>query len=211
MNEQIHIIPIYPSVKHVFNMISVLQMYKSMNKKLCIIYIIKLLNVKFVMEPIILYINSVSLSVSQFVEVLKPRSLLIKLSPLTQGPKNYSRPRVLTSYFYVHFHKATAVVNGGGIFGIWRVGEEIWVCFFWAKGLWGSWFLFFSWRGGGGGVLGVLIGGNELEWEMRKTGWGGSTGCIMHRVHTSNHYRTTYLQYSNIIKKKNTNRTWRYL
>ncbi len=58
------------------------------------------------------------------------------------------------------------------------------MCFFWAKGLG---FLFFSWRGGGGGVgvLGVLIGGSEPEWEMRRTGWGGSTGCIMHRVHTS--------------------------
>jgi hypothetical protein len=25
----------------------------------------------------------------------------------------------------------------------------------------------------------------EPEWEMRRTGWGGSTGCIMHQVHTS--------------------------
>ncbi len=59
------------------------------------------------------------------------------------------------------------------------MGEEIWVRFF-----------FFSWRGGGGGggVLGVLIGGSELEWEMRRTGWGGSTECIMHRVHTSSFY-----------------------
>jgi len=40
-------------------------------------------------------------------------------------------------------------------------------------------------EGGGGGVLGVLIGGNEPKWEMRRTGWGGSTGCIIHRVHTS--------------------------
>jgi hypothetical protein len=24
----------------------------------------------------------------------------------------------------------------------------------------------------------------EPEWEMRRTGWGGSTGCIMHQVHT---------------------------
>ncbi len=69
-------------------------------------------------------------------------------------------------------------------------GEEIWVRFFWAKGLGGSWFLFFSWRGGGGGggVLGVLRGGNDLEWEMWKTGWGGLTGCIMHRVHISGNY-----------------------
>ncbi len=183
-------------------------------------------------------------------EVLKPRSLLIKLSPWTQGPKNYLGPQVLTSYFYVRFRAVTAggpyflllflrsfpcsncrrsllltftftfvfaqqltevftsyfyfyvrfrvataeglyflflllrpflrsnyrrsllltftftsvfaqqlsevftsyfyfyvcfraitaVVNGGGIFGIWRVGEEIWVRFFWAKGLGGSWF-----------------------------------------------------------------------
>jgi len=88
----------------------------------------------------ILYINSASQSVNQSVEVLKPKSLLIKLSPRTRGPKNYSRPRVLTSYFYfyVRFHTATAVVDGGGIFGIWRVGEEIWVHFFWAKGLGGS-------------------------------------------------------------------------
>jgi len=136
----------------------------------------------------ILYINSVSMFVCS-VEVLKPRSLLIKLSPRTRGPKNYSGPRVLTSYFYfyIRFCVATTVVDGGGIFGIWRVGEEIWVRFFWAKGLGGSWFLFFSWRGGGGGsgVLGVLIGGSEPKWEMRRTGWGGSTGCIMHRVHTS--------------------------
>jgi len=74
------------------------------------------------------------------VEVLKPKSLLIKLSPQTRGPKNYLRPRVLISYFYfyVRFRAATAVVDGGDIFGIWRVGEEIWVRFFWAKGLGGS-------------------------------------------------------------------------
>ncbi len=97
-------------------------------------------------------INSVSLFVSVSVEVLKLRSLLIKLSPQTRGPKNYSELRVLTFYFYVRFRAATAVVDGGGIFGIWRVGEEIWVRFFWAKGLGGSWFLFFSWRGEGVGV-----------------------------------------------------------
>jgi hypothetical protein len=57
--------------------------------------------------------------------------------------------------------------------------------FFGLRDLGGSCFLFFSWRGGGGGVLGVLIGGSEPEWEMRRTEWGGSTGCIMHRVHTS--------------------------
>jgi hypothetical protein len=130
----------------------------------------------------ILYMNSVSLSVSSSVEVLKPRSLLIKLSPRTRRPKNYSGPRVLTSYFYfyIRFRAATTVVDGGGIFGIWRVGEEIWVRFFWAKGLGGSWFLFFLWRGGGGGggVLGVLIGGSELEWEMWRTGWGDRRGAL---------------------------------
>jgi len=47
-------------------------------------------------------------------------------------------PKVLTSYFYVRFCATTVVVDRGGIFGIWRVGEEIWVCFFWAKGLGGS-------------------------------------------------------------------------
>jgi len=118
--------------------------------------------------------------VCPFVKVMKPRSLLIKLSPRTQ---------VLTSYFYfyVRFRATTAIIDEGGIFGIWRLGEEIWVHIFWAKGLGGSWFLFFSWRrgGGGGGVLGVLIGGSESKWEMRRTGWGGSTGCIMHRVHIS--------------------------
>jgi hypothetical protein len=47
-------------------------------------------------------------------------------------------------------------------------------------------FIFFVEGGRGEGeVLGVLIGGSELEWEMRKTGWWGSTGCIMHRVHTN--------------------------
>ncbi len=83
---------------------------------------------------------SVSLSVSPSVEVLKPRSLLIKLSPRTRGPKNYSGLRIFTSYFYfyVRFRAATVVVDGGGIFGIWKVGEEIWVRFFWAKGLGGS-------------------------------------------------------------------------
>jgi len=134
--------------------------------------------------------------VCQSLEVLKLRSLLIKLSLRTRGPKNYFKPWVLILtfiftyvfaqqlpevlisyfYFYVSFHAAIAVVNGGDIFEIWRVGEEIWVHFFWAKGLRGSWFLFFFlWRGGGGGggVLGVLIGGNEPEWKMWRTKWGG--------------------------------------
>jgi hypothetical protein len=110
-------------------------------------------------------IQYVCLSVCPSVKVLKPISLLIKLSPWTQGPKNYSGPRVLTSYFYfyVRFRAATAVVDGGGIFGIWRVGEEIWVCFFWAKGLGGSWFLFFSWRGGRGWGWGFR-GLNRWKW-----------------------------------------------
>jgi len=72
------------------------------------------------------------------VEVLKLRSILIKLSPRPQRPKNYSRPRVFTFYFYVRFRVATAVVDGGDIFGILKVGEEIWVRFFWAKSLGGS-------------------------------------------------------------------------
>ncbi len=55
--------------------------------------------------------------------------------------------------------------------------------FFWAKGLGGSGFLFFSWRGGGGEgeVLGVLIGESELEWEMRRTGWGDRQGALCTR------------------------------
>jgi hypothetical protein len=134
-------------------------------------------------------LDTICLRVKRESEVLKPKSLLIKLSLLTRGPKNYSRPWVFTSYFYVHFRATTVVVDGRSIFEILRVGEEIWVRFFWAKGLGRSWFYFFSWRGGGGGggVLGVLIGGSEPEWEMRRTGWGGSTGCIMHWIHTSSY------------------------
>jgi len=52
---------------------------------------------------LILYIQFVSSSV----EVLKPRSLLIKLSSRTWGRKNYLGPRVFTSYFYVRFRVAT--------------------------------------------------------------------------------------------------------
>jgi len=112
-----------------------------------------------------IYIYSVSMSVCPAVEVLKPRSLLIKLSPRTRWPKNYSGLRVLTSYFYfyVHFRAVTAVVDGGGIFGIWMVGEEIWVHFFWAKGLGGSWFYFFfveGARGWGWGFRGL----NRWKW-----------------------------------------------
>jgi hypothetical protein len=92
------------------------------------------------------------------VEVLKPKSVLIKLSPELEGSKTIQDlefllvtfiftfvfaqqlPEVLTSYFYfyVRFCAATAVVDGGDIFEIWRVGEKIWVRFFWAKGLGGS-------------------------------------------------------------------------
>jgi hypothetical protein len=40
-------------------------------------------------------------------------------------------------------------------------------------------FIFFVEGGGGGGaVLEVLIGGSELEWEMRRTEWGGLTGAL---------------------------------
>jgi len=65
---------------------------------------------------------------------------------------------------------ATTIINGGDIIGIWMVGEKIWVHFFWAKDLGGLCFLFFSWRGKEWGeVLKILIGGSELEWEMRRT------------------------------------------
>jgi hypothetical protein len=65
-------------------------------------------------------VPSVSLSICPSVEVLKPISLLIKLSPRIRGPKNYSRPRVLTSYFYfyVRFCATIVVVDGGDIFGL---------------------------------------------------------------------------------------------
>jgi len=119
----------------------------------------------------ILYINSVSLSICPSVEVLKPRSLLINMSPRTRGPKNYSGPRVLTSYFYIYvrFRTTTVVVDGGGIFGIWKVSEDIWVCFFWAKGLRRSWFLFFFVEGGRGWGWGSR-GLNRWKW----TGMGNA-------------------------------------
>jgi hypothetical protein len=60
---------------------------------------------------IIIYINSVSLSVCPSVEVLKFRSLLIKLSPWTRGPKNYSGPWVFTSYFYFYVRFRVAIVE----------------------------------------------------------------------------------------------------
>jgi hypothetical protein len=34
------------------------------------------------------------------------------------------------------------------------------------------------------------------EWEMRRTRWGGSTGCIMHQVHTSNESKHNNLAFS---------------
>jgi hypothetical protein len=47
-------------------------------------------------------------------------------------------------------------------------------------------FIFFVEGGrGGGGVLRVLIGGSELEWEMRRTGWGDRRGALCTRVHTN--------------------------
>jgi len=156
---------------------------------------------------LILYINSVSMSVSQSVEVLKLRSLLIKLSPRTQGPKNYLGPRVLISYFYFYVCFCAAIVGGpyflllclfsrsncqrsllltftsvfaqqlpkaftsyfcvcfraatagGPYFLLLRLFSfsrnnyrHWWERYFWAKGLGGSWFLFFSWRGEGVGV-----------------------------------------------------------
>jgi len=63
-----------------------------------------------------------------------------KIVPPNSRAQKYLGPRVFTSYFYfyIHFRAATAVVDGGGIFGNWRVGEEIWVRLFWAKGLGGS-------------------------------------------------------------------------
>jgi hypothetical protein len=51
---------------------------------------------------------------------------------------------------------------------------------------------------GVGLVLGVLIGGSEPKWEMRRTKWGGSTGCIMHRVHSSIVYIITPLPYQHV-------------
>jgi len=37
----------------------------------------------------------------------------------------------------MRFREATVVVDGGDVFEIRRVSEEIWVRFFWAKGLGG--------------------------------------------------------------------------
>jgi hypothetical protein len=32
--------------------------------------------------------------------------------------------------------------------------------------------------GGRGEILGVLIGGSEPEWKMRRTGWGDRRGAL---------------------------------
>jgi len=55
-------------------------------------------------------VPSVNLSICPSVEVLKPISLLIKLSPRTRRSKNYLGPRIFTFYFYfyVRFRVATA-------------------------------------------------------------------------------------------------------
>ncbi len=82
------------------------------------------------------------MSVRLSVEVLKPRSLLIKLSLRTRGPKNYSGPRVLTFTFTSVFAQQLPLSMGEVFLGFGGGG------------------------GGGGGVLGVLIGGSEPEWEM---------------------------------------------
>jgi hypothetical protein len=96
----------------------------------------------------ILYINSFSLSVCRGLETQITFNKIVP--PNSRAQKLF---RTSSSYFlFLRFRVATAVVDGGGIFGIWRVGEEIWMRFFWAKGLGGSWFLFFSWRGEGVGV-----------------------------------------------------------
>jgi len=120
----------------------------------------------------------------------------IKLSPRTRGPKNYSGFRVLTSYFYfyIRFRTATVIVDGGDIFGIWKVGEEIWMSFFWVKGLR---FLFFSWRGWGWGSRGL----NRWKWtgvRNAKDQVGGSTWCIMHQIHTSFESCDQTTEYQNI-------------
>jgi len=87
----------------------------------------------------ILYINSVS----QFVSVSvcwgpETHITFNKIVPPNSRAQKLFRTSSSYFYFYVCFCVATAVVDGGGIFGIWRVGEEIWVRFFWAKGLGGS-------------------------------------------------------------------------
>jgi len=61
------------------------------------------------------YNNSVSLSIHLSVEVLKPRLFLIKLSPRTRRPKNYSRLQILTSYFYFYV-RFRATIAGGPYF-----------------------------------------------------------------------------------------------
>ncbi len=78
----------------------------------------------------ILYINSVSLSVCPSV-CRGPETQITfnKIVPPNSRAQKLFRTSSSYFYFYVRFRPATAVVNGGGIFGIWRVGEEIWVRF----------------------------------------------------------------------------------
>ncbi len=159
------------------------------NSSSCEMHLLKLpITLKCKMK---IYINSVSLLVCPYVKVLKPRSLLIKLSPPTWRLKNYSKPRVLTSYFYVCFRAAIvgdpyflllrhfcAAIVGGPYFLFLLLcsfpcnnwGKYFWDleggwrdlgALFWAKSLRGSRFLFFSWKGKEGEILGVLIG--EVE------------------------------------------------
>ncbi len=49
--------------------------------------------------------------------------------------------------------------------------------------------------GSGGEVLGVLIGKNEPEWKMRRTGWGDRRGALCTRF-------TLIFDYFNKAKKK---------
>jgi hypothetical protein len=112
-------------------------------------------------------------------------SLIVRQSEKHGLPVWIFLEKIFSCYFYVRFRAATVVImDGGGIFRIWRVGEEIWMHYFWAKGLGGSWFLFFSWRGWVWGFRGL----NRWNWTgvgNVKDWVGGSTGSIMHQVHTS--------------------------
>jgi hypothetical protein len=58
-------------------------------------------------------------------------------------------------------------------------------------------FIFFhGGGGGGGGVLGVLIGGNEPEWEMRRIRWGDPRGALCTR------FTLVYIYIRKYIDKK---------
>jgi len=68
------------------------------------------------------------------------------------------------------------------MYSVWRVESGLSMQVLFGRG--GGGFIFLSANGKAqgalllfllslrGGVLGVLIGGSELEWEMRRTGWG---------------------------------------